>query len=59
MVGYGDDKGIVPQAMEEMFKRIAANSDKNVKFMVEASMYDARHTHTDTTGGHYALQSAS
>lgn len=35
MVGYGDDKGIVPQAMEEMFVRIQANKDKNVKFNVE------------------------
>ena len=38
MVGYGEDKGIVPQAMEEMFARISRNKDKNVKFSVEASM---------------------
>ena len=36
MVGYGEDKGIVPQAMAEMFDRIAENKDKNLKFMVEA-----------------------
>jgi hypothetical protein len=40
MVGYGEDKGIVPQAMEEMFARIAANKDKNIKYMVEASMME-------------------
>lgn len=36
MVGYGEDKGIVPQAMEEMFDRIAKNKDKNIKYMVRA-----------------------
>lgn len=40
MVGYGEDKGIVPQAMDEMFRRISQNKDKNVKFMVEASMME-------------------
>lgn len=40
MVGYGEDRGIVPQAMEEMFKRIAANTDKNVKFEVDCSMIE-------------------
>jgi len=40
MVGYGEDRGIVPQAMEEMFVRIAANKDKNIKYLVEASMME-------------------
>jgi len=40
MVGYGEDKGIVPQAMEEMFKRIQNNKDPNIKFVVEASMME-------------------
>ena len=40
MVGYGEDRGIVPQAMEEMFTRIANNKDKNIKMMVEASMME-------------------
>jgi kinesin family protein 1 len=40
MVGYGEDRGIVPQAMEEMFNRIARNTDPNIKYLVEASMME-------------------
>jgi hypothetical protein len=40
MVGYGDDRGIVPLAMQELFRRISANKDPNTKYMVEASMME-------------------
>lgn len=40
MVGYGDDRGIVPLAMQEMFKRVAENSDRSLKYLVEASMLE-------------------
>ena len=42
MVGYGEDKGIVPQAMEEMFDRIAKNKDKNIKYMVRLTTQPPR-----------------
>jgi len=29
MIGYGDNKGIVPLATTEIFKRIRANDDPN------------------------------
>jgi hypothetical protein len=32
MVGYGANKGIVPIACDEIFKRIASNKDKNITF---------------------------
>jgi hypothetical protein len=32
MIGYGVNKGIVPQACEEMFRRIGTNSDKEKSF---------------------------
>ena len=38
MMGYGANKGIVPMACEEIFKRIKENTDQNVKFEVYASM---------------------
>ena len=34
MIGYGENKGIVPMAAEEIFKRIAANDDKDKEFQV-------------------------
>ena len=37
-MGYGTNKGIVPLACEEIFKRIKENSDTNVRFEVLASM---------------------
>jgi hypothetical protein len=30
MVGYGNNKGIVPLACDEIFKRIQANENKNL-----------------------------
>lgn len=34
MIGYGANKGIVPLACEEIFKRITATNDKNITFEV-------------------------
>jgi hypothetical protein len=34
MIGYGENKGIVPMAAEEIFRRIAANDDKDKEFQV-------------------------
>jgi len=38
MVGYGEDKGIIPCACAEMFKRIENSNDPDVTYRVEASM---------------------
>lgn len=38
MMGYGTNKGIVPLACEEIFKRIKDNTNPNVSFEVLASM---------------------
>ena len=40
MVGYGKDRGIIPVASEEMFKRIDRNEDESTTFKVEASMLE-------------------
>jgi hypothetical protein len=32
MIGYGENKGIVPMAAEEIFKRITENDDKDKEF---------------------------
>eukprot|EP00762_Andalucia_godoyi_P008077 ANDGO_02152.mRNA.3 Kinesin-related protein 1 len=40
MVGYGEDKGIIPQACEELFVRTEANSDPELRYKVEASMLE-------------------
>ena len=40
MVGYGEDKGIIPIASEKIFDRINANTDSNVSFKVESSMLE-------------------
>ena len=40
MVGYGDDKGIIPLVTEEIFERIKRNEDKDTTFRVEASMME-------------------
>jgi len=34
MVGYGKNKGIVPIACDEIFKRIASNKEETTKFQV-------------------------
>ena len=38
MIGYGENKGIVPLACDEIFRRINANKDPNEKFEVVAQM---------------------
>jgi kinesin family protein 1 len=40
MVGYGNDKGIVPLSLEEMFRRMTSNGNPNVKYQVESSMME-------------------
>lgn len=40
MVGYGEDRGIIPVASEEIFKRIDNNDDESTTFKVEASMLE-------------------
>lgn len=40
MMGYGEDKGIVPIACNKIFERIQANADSAVTFKVEASMME-------------------
>ena len=40
MVGYGQNKGIVPISCEDIFNRIAANSDTSLHFEVEVSMLE-------------------
>jgi predicted ABC-type ATPase len=40
MVGYGANKGIVPIACDEIFKRIAENANENVQFQVQFSMLE-------------------
>ena len=40
MVGYGENKGIVPISCEEIFKRISKNEDSNLHYEVEVSMLE-------------------
>ena len=40
MVGYGNNKGIVPISCEEIFNRINENKDSNLHFEVEVSMLE-------------------
>ena len=40
MVGYGNNKGIVPISCEEIFNRINENKDPNLHFEVEVSMLE-------------------
>eukprot|EP00696_Hemimastix_kukwesjijk_P015989 gnl/Hemi2/4282_TR1497_c0_g1_i1.p1 gnl/Hemi2/4282_TR1497_c0_g1~~gnl/Hemi2/4282_TR1497_c0_g1_i1.p1 ORF type:complete len:1126 (+),score=475.80 gnl/Hemi2/4282_TR1497_c0_g1_i1:154-3531(+) len=41
MVGYGEEKGIIPLAMEQLFVRVdAKKSDPDISFFVEASMME-------------------
>jgi hypothetical protein len=40
MVGYGNNKGIVPLACDEIFRRIEANTNKNLKYQVQFSMLE-------------------
>ncbi len=36
MIGFGENKGIVPMACDEIFRRINQNKDPNEKFEVVA-----------------------
>ena len=40
MVGYDENKGIVPIACNEIFKRISENTDENLKYEVQFSMLE-------------------
>ena len=40
MVGYGENKGIVPISCEEIFKRIESNTNDNIHYEVEVSMLE-------------------
>ena len=40
MMGYGEDKGIIPIASEKIFDRITSNEDPNLTFRVETSMLE-------------------
>ncbi|CAO3676662.1 unnamed protein product [Rhizopus microsporus] len=37
MMGYGEDKGIIPRTCSELFERIANNTDSNLTYRVEVS----------------------
>ena len=38
MIGFGANKGVVPLACEEIFKRISENTEKDKKFEISAMM---------------------
>ena len=40
MVGYGENKGIVPISCEEIFKRIESNTNDDIHYEVEVSMLE-------------------
>ena len=40
MVGYGEDKGIIPCACAELFRRIESNTQADVTYHVQASMME-------------------
>ena len=40
MIGHGKNKGIVPKACDEIFKRIRANEDPNLSYQVQISMLE-------------------
>ena len=40
MIGYGNNKGIVPQATAEIFRRIGDNDDSTKTYEVEAYMVE-------------------
>nr|PIL98797.1 putative Chromosome-associated kinesin KLP1 [Toxoplasma gondii COUG] len=45
MVGYGENKGIIPIACEEIFRRIAQNKDPAKSFEVSCSMLEVYNEH--------------
>ena len=40
MIGHGKNKGIVPMACDEIFKRIRANKDESIQYQVQVSMLE-------------------
>lgn len=40
MMGYGEDKGIIPIACEKIFDRIFGNTDDSLTIRVETSMLE-------------------
>jgi hypothetical protein len=40
MIGFDANHGIVPQATEEIFKRISENTDENQKYELTVSMME-------------------
>jgi len=40
MVGYGEDKGIIPCACQELFNRIESNENPDITYRVQASMME-------------------
>ena len=40
MVGYGTNRGIVPLACEEIFRRISSNTDSEKSYQVTVSMLE-------------------
>ncbi|CBZ50020.1 putative kinesin motor domain cointaining protein [Neospora caninum Liverpool] len=45
MVGYGENKGIIPIACEEIFRRIGQNKDPTKSFEVSCSMLEVYNEH--------------
>eukprot|EP00937_MAST-01D_sp_MAST-1D-sp2_P003885 g3885.t1 len=40
MMGYGEDRGIIPRAVTHIFQRIESNTDPDLSFTVECSMLE-------------------
>ena len=40
MMGYGEDYGIIPRALKEIFRRIREDNDSAVEYQVESSMME-------------------
>jgi len=40
MIGYGVNRGIVPQVCSEIFVRISKNNDPDKKYQVQVSMME-------------------
>lgn len=66
MVGYGANRGIVPISCDEIFKRIEANPNPNIKYQVQFSMLEIYNekvqdllTNTKVAGGLKVRESQS
>ncbi len=56
MVGYGEDRGIIPIASEVIFQRIGENDNPNLTYKVEASMMEI---YNEKVKGKYFILCAS